>query len=69
MTRPLTLVSLGLSVVVLLGASDVVVTVLTVVIGAPDTSWFISSSPMPLQRSVVHMQADMESDSIEDGEH
>ena len=69
MTRPLTLVSRGLSVVVLLGASDVVVTGLTVVIGTPDTSWFISSSPMPLQRSFVQMQAEIESDSIEDGEH
>ena len=69
MTRPLTLVSRGLSVVVLLGASEVVVTGRTVVIGTPDTSWFISSSPIPLQRSVVHMQADMESDSMEDGEH
>ena len=39
------------------------------VVALTDTSLLILSSPIPLHRSVVHMQAEMESDSIDDGEH
>ena len=35
----------------------------------PVTSELMSSLPIPLQRSVVQMQAEMELDSMEDGEH
>ena len=50
-------------VVLLCGLLVVVVTT------TPVTSELMSSLPIPLQRSVVQMQAEMESDSIEEGEH
>ena len=43
--------------------------VVVVVATTPVTSELMSSLPIPLQRSVVQIQAEMESDSIEAGEH
>lgn len=39
------------------------------VVTTPVTSVLMSSLPIPLHRSVVQMQAEMESDSMEEGVH
>ena len=53
----------------MVGAVVVVGAALGLVVVTRETSVLISSSPRPLQRSVVQMQAEMLSDSRESGSH